>query len=65
VASLVAGGVPLRVVELGDPGITHDLATPRADLPGYQGPPEPAAGPPPEWNADLASQAERSAESTR
>jgi CTP:molybdopterin cytidylyltransferase MocA len=65
VASLVADGVPLRVVELGDPGITHDIATPRSGLPGYQGPPEPAAGPPPEWNADLASQAERSAESTR
>jgi CTP:molybdopterin cytidylyltransferase MocA len=65
VASLVAEGAPLRVVELGDPGITHDIATPRAGLPGYQGPPEPATGPPPEWNADLAAQVERSAESTR
>ena len=64
-AALVAEGVPFRVVELGDPGISHDIATPRAGLPGYQGPPEPAAGPPPEWNADLAAQAERSAESTR
>jgi CTP:molybdopterin cytidylyltransferase MocA len=58
VAALVAGGVPLRVLELGDPGITHDLSTPRAGLPGYQGPPEPAAGPPPEWNADLAARVE-------
>jgi len=65
VAALVAEGVPLRVLELGDPGITHDIATPRAGLPGYQGPPEPATGPPPEWNADLAAEVERSAESTR
>jgi CTP:molybdopterin cytidylyltransferase MocA len=65
VASLVAEGAALRVVELGDPGITHDIATSRAGLPGYQGPPEPATGPPPEWNADLAAQVERSAESTR
>ncbi|MGZ6265399.1 MAG: NTP transferase domain-containing protein [Candidatus Limnocylindrales bacterium] len=65
VASLIADGVPQRSIELGDPGITHDIATPRAGLPGYQGPPEPAAGPPPDWNADLAAQAERSAESAR
>jgi len=65
VAALVAEGVPLRVLELGDPGITHDIATPRAGLPGYLGPPEPATGPPPEWNADLAAEVERSADSTR
>jgi CTP:molybdopterin cytidylyltransferase MocA len=65
VASVVAEGVPLRILELGDPGITHDISTPRAGLPGYQGPPEPSAGPPPEWNAALAAQVERSAESTR
>jgi CTP:molybdopterin cytidylyltransferase MocA len=57
VASLAAEGVPQRLLELGDPGITHDISTPRARLPGYQGPAEPAAGPPPEWNADLAARA--------
>ncbi|MGA3029856.1 MAG: NTP transferase domain-containing protein [Candidatus Limnocylindrales bacterium] len=62
VASLIAEGVPVRVLELGDPGIVYDLATPRSSLPGYQGPPQPAAGPPPEWNAELAPQAQRSGE---
>ena len=57
VATLVAAGVPLRTIELGDPGIVHDMATPRAALPGYQGPPEPAGGPPPDWNSALAAQA--------
>ena len=57
VATLAAEGVPLRLIELGDPGIVHDMATPQADLPAYQGPPEPA-GPPPEWNQALAEAAE-------
>jgi len=57
VQSLVSAGVPVRLVELGDPGIVHDLATPRADLPSYQGPPEPAGGPPPEWNSAVAADA--------
>ena len=50
VDALIAEGVPVRVLELGDPGIVYDIATPRSGLPGYQGPPQPAAGPPPEWN---------------
>jgi CTP:molybdopterin cytidylyltransferase MocA len=53
VATLVAAGVPLLTVELGDPGIVHDMATPRAALPGYQGPPEPAGGPPPSALRDV------------
>lgn len=57
VLSLVTAGVPIRQIELGDPGIVHDMATPRADLPPYQGPPEPAGGPPPDWNSVLAAQA--------
>jgi len=65
VASLIAEGVPLRPIELGDPGIVFDLATPRSDLPGYQGPPEPTGGPPPEWNSALAAQAERLGEPAR
>jgi len=57
VQSLVSAGVPIRQIELGDPGIVHDIATPRGDLPRYQGPPEPAGGPPPDWNSALAAQA--------
>ena len=43
VESLVAQGAAYRVLELGDPGIVHDAATPRSALPGYQGPPQPPA----------------------
>jgi CTP:molybdopterin cytidylyltransferase MocA len=57
VLSLVAADVPIRQIELGDPGIVYDMATARADLPPYQGPPEPAGGPPPDWNSVLAAQA--------
>ena len=57
VEALAAAGVPVRVVELGDPGIVTDLSTPRGELPAYQGPPEPAGGPPPDWNSALAAQA--------
>jgi CTP:molybdopterin cytidylyltransferase MocA len=57
VQSLVAAGVPIRQIELGDPGIVLDMVTPRGDLPRYQGPPEPAGGPPPDWNSALAAQA--------
>ncbi len=50
----LASEVELRVLELGDPGIVSDVATPRPDLAAYEGPPEPASGPPAEWNAELA-----------
>ena len=62
VAALIAEGVPARVLELGDPGIVYDLGAPRSGLPEYQGPPQPAAGPPPEWNAALGKDAQRSGE---
>jgi CTP:molybdopterin cytidylyltransferase MocA len=62
VAALVTAGAPIREIELGDPGIVHDMSMARSALPDYQGPPHSVAGPPPEWNAELASQAERSAE---
>jgi CTP:molybdopterin cytidylyltransferase MocA len=48
VAALVAEGVAQRILEVGDPGTTHDSATPRESLPGFEGPPEPAGGPLPE-----------------
>jgi CTP:molybdopterin cytidylyltransferase MocA len=48
---LAAAGVPVRNVDTGDPGVTHDISTPRADLPAYDGPPEPAEAP--EWGAGV------------
>jgi len=60
VAAVIAEGVAVRLIELGDPGIVYDLSSPRSALPAYQGPPDPVAGPPPEWNADLAAHAQRS-----
>jgi CTP:molybdopterin cytidylyltransferase MocA len=54
VDALIAEGVPVRILELGDPGIVFDIGTPRSQLPGYQGPPQPD-GPSPEWNAELAA----------
>ena len=51
---LEAAGVPFRVIESGDPGVTHDVSTPRAELPPYDGPPEPADANAQEWGvADL------------
>ena len=55
-AELVAGGVTARTVEVGDPGVTHDIGTAREDLPPYGGPPEPASGRTYEWGA-LAGEA--------
>jgi CTP:molybdopterin cytidylyltransferase MocA len=55
-ADLVAGGVLGRSVEVGDPGVTHDIGTARQDLPPYGGPPEPASGRTYEWGA-LAAEA--------
>ncbi len=53
---LEAAGVPVRVIETGDPGVTHDVSVPAAELPPYDGPPEPAATP--EWGAGVADQAD-------
>jgi CTP:molybdopterin cytidylyltransferase MocA len=51
---LEAAGVPFRVIETGDPGVTHDVTTPRNELPPYDGPPEPTATP--EWGSAVADQ---------
>lgn len=51
-ADLAAGGVAITLVETGDPGTTHDIRTPQASLPEYDGPPEPADAP--EWGAAVA-----------
>lgn len=54
--ALVAA-VPARVVEVGDPGVIHDADTAPADLPAYEGPPDPPAGHTHEWGADVATEA--------
>jgi CTP:molybdopterin cytidylyltransferase MocA len=51
---LAAAGVPFRLIECGDPGVTHDVSVPRRDLPPYDGPPEP--GESPEWGAAVADE---------
>jgi CTP:molybdopterin cytidylyltransferase MocA len=48
---LEAAGVPVRVLDTGDPGVTHDVSVPRSELPPYDGPPEPAETP--EWGAGV------------
>jgi CTP:molybdopterin cytidylyltransferase MocA len=53
---LVAAGVPQRLIALGDPGTTHDRETPRAELPPYDGPSEPAGGHVHEWGAMMADE---------
>jgi CTP:molybdopterin cytidylyltransferase MocA len=55
---LEASGVPFRQVALGDPGVVIDRETPMDALPRYEGPPEPVAGPPPEWGAAAADTSE-------
>jgi CTP:molybdopterin cytidylyltransferase MocA len=45
----LARTVASRLVEVGDPGVVHDAETPYADLPPYDGPPDPPAGHTHEW----------------
>ena len=56
IADLVAA-IPSRVVEVGDPGVVHDVDTPRDALPEYEGPPDPPGGHTHEWGADVAAEA--------
>jgi len=49
--------VPSRTLEVGDPGVVHDVSTPPEDLPAYEGPPEPLAAHTHEWGADVAAEA--------
>ena len=56
VDDVVAVGFESRTVELGDPGVTHDRGTSRADLPPYDGPTEPPAGHVHEWGAQVADE---------
>jgi molybdenum cofactor cytidylyltransferase len=54
VDDIVAGGAIIRLMELGDPGTTHDVSTPRTELPAYTGPDEPPAGHVHEWGESIA-----------
>lgn len=53
-ADLVAAGLALRLVDLGDPGTVVDGDTARAELPPYEGPPEPPSDHVHEWGAAVA-----------
>jgi Uncharacterized MobA-related protein len=53
----LAAMIPSRVVEMGDPGVLHDVDTAPADLPPYEGPSDPPAGHTHEWGADVAAEA--------
>jgi CTP:molybdopterin cytidylyltransferase MocA len=53
----LAAAVPSRVIEMGDPGVVMDAETPIAELPSYEGPPDPPAGHTHEWGADVAAEA--------
>ena len=53
----LAAAVPTRTLEVGDPGVIHDADTAAADLPAYEGPPEPLAAHTHEWGADVATEA--------
>jgi CTP:molybdopterin cytidylyltransferase MocA len=44
-----------RLVEVGDPGVTHDLATPRDGLPPFEAPPEPTSAHHHEWGSHAAA----------
>jgi hypothetical protein len=53
----LAAVAPTRIVELGDPGVIFDTDTPEADLPDYEGPPDPPAGHTHEWGDDVIAEA--------
>ena len=48
-ARLRGTGTRTHLIELGDPGIVYDIATPTSELPEFRGPPEPVAGSAPDW----------------
>jgi CTP:molybdopterin cytidylyltransferase MocA len=60
--SAAVGG---RFVELGDPGTVHDLDTPRADLPPFEAPPEPASALHHEWGSAAAAGPDESPDPAR
>ncbi|HYH91813.1 MAG TPA: NTP transferase domain-containing protein, partial [Candidatus Saccharimonadales bacterium] len=57
VIEILVATAPSRLVELGDPGVVHDVDTARVDLPPYEGPPDPPAGHVHEWGEDVEDEA--------
>jgi CTP:molybdopterin cytidylyltransferase MocA len=53
----LAAAVPTRIVEVGDPGVSHGVDTPIDELPPYEGPPDPPAGHTHEWGTDVEVEA--------
>ena len=53
----LAAAVPSHPIEVGDPGVLYDAETDEADLPPYEGPPDPPAGHTHEWGADVTAEA--------
>lgn len=53
-AATVEAGARLELIDTGDPGVTHDIATPFESLPTFEGPPQPTGGASPEWGAAAA-----------
>ncbi|MFN8629167.1 MAG: NTP transferase domain-containing protein [Chloroflexota bacterium] len=58
IADVVAAGVPLRLVDTGDPGATHDLSVPYDQLPPFDGPPRPDDDVEREWGVPAAEQSD-------
>jgi hypothetical protein len=52
--ALRRAGLPIRDLDLGDPGSVHDGETRRSEMPPFEGPPEPTAGHAHEWGAEVA-----------
>ncbi len=57
VIEALAGILPTRGIELGDPGVVHDAETPLTALPPYEGPSDPPAGHTHEWGDDVVAEA--------
>ncbi|MEA2632706.1 MAG: hypothetical protein QOE66_2925, partial [Chloroflexota bacterium] len=53
----ISASIGTRIVEVGDPGVIHDVDTAPEDLPPYEGPPDPPAGHTHEWGTDVTAEA--------
>jgi hypothetical protein len=54
IADVIASGVGVATIDLGDPGTTHDGSIPRSDLPPYVGPTEPVTHHRHEWGSEIS-----------
>jgi CTP:molybdopterin cytidylyltransferase MocA len=57
VIEALAATEPTLMVEVGDPGVVHDAETAYADLPPYDGPPDPPGGHTHEWGDGMEEEA--------